>query len=311
MANKVTVLGGGAMGTACAILLSENPEQEVALWTRNPDHAAVMAQSRENERLLPGVKIPESVDITADVAAAIDDADILVVAVPTAFLREALTEWAPLLTADRPMVSVIKGIENETFLRPSEIISEILGHRGVVALGGPSHAEEISRRLPASVVAASGDLSLAKRVQTMFTTDRFRVYTNVDIIGVEMAAALKNIVAIAAGICDGLGFGDNAKAGLITRGLVEMTRFGTAMGAEASDLRRVGRIGGFGHDLCQPLRSKPRSRRTARKRRILGSDPGRHGIGRRRGLDHAQRVRIIRTTRSGNADRQRSLSSAV
>ncbi|QDU44194.1 Glycerol-3-phosphate dehydrogenase [NAD(P)+] [Symmachiella dynata] len=243
MGNKVTVLGGGAMGTACAILLSENPEQEVALWTRNPEHAAVMAQSRQNERLLPGVKIPASVAITADVEAAIDGADILVAAVPTAFLREALTDWAPLLTADRPMVSVIKGIENETFLRPSEIISEILGQRGVVALGGPSHAEEISRRLPASVVAASGDLSLAKRVQAMFTTDRFRVYTNVDIIGVEMAAALKNIVAIAAGICDGLGFGDNAKAGLITRGLVEMTRFGTAMGAEASTFSGLAGLG--------------------------------------------------------------------
>lgn len=233
MGNKVTVLGGGAMGTACAILLAEHPEQEVALWSRNPSHVTGLVESRRNERLLPGVTIPESIKITSDIAEAISDADMLVVAVPTAFLREALQEWAPHLTDDRPMVSVVKGIENETFLRPSEIIGEVLGNRAVVSLSGPSHAEEISRRLPASVVAASGDLSLAKRVQEMFSTDRFRVYTNLDIIGVELAAALKNVVAIAAGICDGLGFGDNAKAGLMTRGLVEMTRFGVEHGAEA------------------------------------------------------------------------------
>lgn len=233
MGNKVTVLGAGAMGTACAILLTEHSEQEVTLWSRNSAHAAALAQSRKNERLLPGVTIPESVKITADIAEAVTGADFLVVAVPTAFLREALTTWAPHMTDDRPMVSVIKGIENETFLRPSEIIGEVLGNRAVVSLSGPSHAEEISRRLPASVVAACGDLALAKQVQAMFSTDRFRVYTNVDIIGVELAAALKNVVAIAAGICDGLGFGDNAKAGLMTRGLVEMTRFGVTHGAEA------------------------------------------------------------------------------
>jgi len=243
MGNKVTVLGGGAMGTACAILLSENPEQEVTLWARNPQHAAAMAQSRQNARLLPDVPIPESVRITADTKVALTDAEIFVVSVPSAFLRDALTEWAPLLKDDRPMVSVVKGIENTTFLRPSEIINEVLGHRIVTSLSGPSHAEEIARRLPASVVAACGDLSMARRVQEMFNTDRFRVYTNVDIIGVELAAALKNVVAIAAGICDGLGFGDNAKASLLTRGLVEMTRFGTSMGAEATTFPGLAGLG--------------------------------------------------------------------
>jgi glycerol-3-phosphate dehydrogenase (NAD(P)+) len=147
------------------------------------------------------------------------------------------------LNQNRPMISVIKGLENETFMRPSEIIAEVLGNRAIVALSGPSHAEEISRRLPATVVAASGDLSLARQVQRMFNTERFRVYTNLDLIGVELAAALKNVIAIAAGISDGLGYGDNAKSALMTRGLVEMTRFGVRFGAEAATFSGLAGIG--------------------------------------------------------------------
>ena len=233
MATKITVLGSGAMATACSILLAEHVGQSVSLWVKNPQHARDMAKSRENRRLLPGVSIPDSIEITSAVDEAVRDAEILVAAIPSKYLRGWLEDIAPALVQDRPVVSVIKGLENETFLRPSEIITEILGHRSVVALSGPSHAEEISRRLPASVVAASGDVALAQQVQEMFNTDRFRVYTNPDIIGVELAAALKNVIAIAAGICDGLGYGDNAKSALMTRGLVEITRFGTALGAES------------------------------------------------------------------------------
>lgn len=232
MSTRITILGSGAMATACSILLSEHPDQTVSLWARNPAHAEEMDRDRENRRLLPGVTIPPAVEITSEIGRAVDEAEFLVVAIPTKFLREALSHVAGALTADRPVISVVKGLEPETFLRPSAIISEVLGHRAVVALSGPSHAEEISRRLPASVVAASGDLALAKQVQQMFNTDRFRVYTNLDIIGVELAGALKNIIAIAAGICDGLGYGDNAKSALMTRGLVEISRFGTALGAE-------------------------------------------------------------------------------
>lgn len=234
MAGKVTIIGSGAMATACSILLSEHAGQQVALWVRKPRQAEEIAETRENRRLLPGVKIPDAVQVTADVEEAVRDAAFLVVAIPTKFLREALGSLADRLTADRPVVSVVKGLEVDTFLRPSEIIGEVLGSRAVVALGGPSHAEEIARRLPASVVAASGDVALARDVQEMFNTDRFRVYTNQDMIGVELAGALKNIIAIAAGICDGLGYGDNAKSALMTRGIVEMTRFGVALGAERS-----------------------------------------------------------------------------
>lgn len=243
MAETITVLGSGAMATACSILLAEHSEQSVTLWARNPAHAEALDSQRENRRLLPGVRIPDSVTITADIAAAAEEAGLLVAAIPTKFLREALTGIAPHLSGNRPVVSVIKGLENETFLRPSEIIADVLGQRAVVALGGPSHAEEISRRLPASVVAASGDLKLAQRVQQTFSTDRFRIYTNPDIIGVELAGALKNVVAIAAGICDGLEYGDNAKSALMTRGLVEITRFGTALGAEAGTFTGLAGIG--------------------------------------------------------------------
>ncbi len=243
MTSRITVIGGGAMGTACAIVLAENPDQQVTLWARNPDHAAHMAATRENQRLLPGISITDSITITSDIDVAVSDSELLVMAVPTAFLRDCLNTIAPALNDDRPVVSVIKGIENETFRRPSEIIGEVLGSRAVVSLSGPSHAEEITRRLPATVVAASGDLALARRVQQTFATDRFRVYTNVDIIGVELAAALKNIIAIAAGICDGLGYGDNAKSALMTRGLVEMTRFGTSLGAEAQTFAGLAGMG--------------------------------------------------------------------
>lgn len=241
--TKVTILGSGAMATACSVLLADHAGQDVAMWARREDHAADMAAHRENRRLLPGVQIPESVVITADVAEAVDDADFLVVAIPTKFLREALLSIQDKLTGDRPVVSVVKGLEVDTFLRPSEIVAEVLGARAVVALGGPSHAEEIARRLPASVVAASGDVSLAKEVQTMFMTDRFRVYTNQDIVGVELAGALKNVIAIAAGICDGREYGDNAKSALLTRGIVEMTRFGVALGAESDTFSGLAGIG--------------------------------------------------------------------
>jgi glycerol-3-phosphate dehydrogenase (NAD(P)+) len=231
------------MGTACAILLAEHPGQAVSLWARDAEYAREMAATRENRKLLPGVQIPPAVEITGDIDRAVGGAEMLVVAIPTAFLRDALQTLSEHLTTAPPIVSIVKGLENETFLRPSEIIGEVLGTSAVVALGGPSHAEEISRRLPTSVVAASRDAGLAKQVQEMFSTDRFRVYTNLDIIGVELAGALKNVVAIAAGICDGLGFGDNAKAGLMTRGVVEMTRFGVTLGAEPVTFSGLAGIG--------------------------------------------------------------------
>jgi glycerol-3-phosphate dehydrogenase (NAD(P)+) len=248
MARKVTVLGGGAMGTGCSILLSdrsspERADSSVWLWLRNREHAAEIARSRENLRLLPGVRIPDSIEITADARAAAAGAQLVVAAIPTAYLRQGLASLAGVIPKGCPVVSVVKGIENQTFLRPSEIIRQVLGECDVVALCGPSHAEEFTRRLPASVVVAGHNAALLAEVQTLFTTDRFRVYTNRDIVGVELAAALKNVVAIAAGICDGLQYGDNAKAALLTRGIVEISRFGVGLGAEPETFAGLAGIG--------------------------------------------------------------------
>lgn len=243
MDTKVAILGGGGMATACATLLAESSNIGVSMWVRKPEVAEDLRKHRENKRLLPGVTLAETINVTSDIDEAVEAAEFLVVAIPTEFLRQALTSLAPHLKSGTPVISVIKGIEKETFYRPSEIIADVLGPRPVVAMGGPSHAEEIARRLPASVVAASGDVQLAKQTQKLFSTDRFRVYTNIDIVGVELAGALKNVIAIAAGICDGGKYGDNAKSAIMTRGLVEMNRFGSALGAEPATFSGLAGVG--------------------------------------------------------------------
>lgn len=243
MAGKTTILGGGAMATACAILLADHPDQKVTIWARNPQYAADMQAARENKRLLPGIRIPDIVEVTSNIEEAISGAELYVASIPSKHLRDSLNTIGSHLQPDIPVVSVIKGMEAETFLRPSELIADVIGKRPVVSLSGPSHAEEIAKRLPASVVAASEDADLAKKVQGMFTTDRFRVYTNTDLVGTELAGALKNIIGIAAGISDGLGYGDNAKSAMITRGIVEISRFGVALGADPNTFSGLAGIG--------------------------------------------------------------------
>ena len=236
------VLGSGGWGTAVACLLSQAPGHRVRLWGARPDNAARLHQSRENARLLPGVRFPDALEVTGDPAAAVGGADCWVSAIPTAHLRAALAPFAALRAADVPVVSLTKGLEIGTFRRPSEIIGAVLGTERVAVLSGPSHAEEVARGMPTSVVVAA-DGALASWVQGRFCSDRFRVYTNGDLVGVELAGALKNVIGIAAGVCDGLGFGDNAKAALLTRGLVEMTRFGVAHGAEPATFAGLAGIG--------------------------------------------------------------------
>ena len=243
MPEKVTILGGGAMATACAILLADHPGQQVSIWARNALYAEDMQRDRVNRRLLPGIPIPDGIEITSNIDQAVNGATYLVASIPSKHLRASLATLAPHLPEEMPMVSVVKGIEVKTFQRPSQIIQEVTGNRPVVSLSGPSHAEEIGKRLPASVVAAADDPELARQVQELFTTDRFRVYTNNDLIGTELAGALKNIIGIAAGICDGLGYGDNAKSAMITRGIVEITRFGESLGAQADTFAGLAGIG--------------------------------------------------------------------
>jgi glycerol-3-phosphate dehydrogenase (NAD(P)+) len=241
--TTIAVLGDGGWGTAVALLLARSPDHRVRLWSARPESAAGLRQNRENVRYLPGVPIPESVQLVTDPAAAVEGADLWVEAIPTVHLRNTLGRFRDLGGATVPVVSLTKGIELSTFRRPSEIIGDVLGTERVVALSGPSHAEEVARGMPTSVVVAGADPALTTWVQGLFVTDRFRVYTNPDLVGVELAGALKNVIGIAAGICDGLGFGDNAKSALLTRGLVEMTRFGMALGAEHDTFQGLAGVG--------------------------------------------------------------------
>ncbi len=232
---RFAVLGSGGWGTAMATHLAKLGHP-VRLWAARPEWAAELASTRENTRLLPGVRIPDSVEIEHEPARAVTDADLWAIAIPTAFLRVALAPFRAHCSESVRLLSLAKGIENGTFQRPTLILEELFGARITGVLSGPSHAEETARGLPTSVVSASRDPDFALEVQAAFGSDRFRVYVNRDVVGVELAGALKNVLGIAAGICDGLGFGDNAKAALLARGLVEMTRFGVAAGADAATL---------------------------------------------------------------------------
>jgi glycerol-3-phosphate dehydrogenase (NAD(P)+) len=242
MRTSFAILGDGAWGTAIALLLAQDTRHRVALWSARPENGRLLQERRENVRLLPGVRIPEVVELTNDVVRAAG-ADLWVAAIPTVYLRETLSRVADRLHPATPVLSLAKGLEVGTFRRPTEVITEVLGTRAVAVLSGPSHAEEVSRGLPTSVAVASTDPELARWVQQHFSTDRFRVYTNPDPVGVELGGALKNVIGIAAGIADGLGLGDNAKAALMTRGLVEMTRFGVALGAEPATFTGLAGLG--------------------------------------------------------------------
>jgi glycerol-3-phosphate dehydrogenase (NAD(P)+) len=240
--RRVAILGAGGMGTALALLFDKGAA-EVKLWSRDPEQAQQFALTRDNQRHLPGIGVPESVRITADAFEATHDADLIVAAIPTSFLRATLSALVPDLPAGVPVLSVVKGIEYGTFARPSQIIHEIMGPRSVAVLSGPSHAEELARGLPASVVVSGEDQALNARVRDLLSQESFRVYTSTDSLGVELAGALKNILGIAAGVCDGLGFGDNAKAALLTRGLVEIARLGVNLGARLSTFHGLAGVG--------------------------------------------------------------------
>jgi len=231
-AKNITLLGDGGWGTALACLLAENGRR-ATLWGHFPEITEEIRRLRENRKFLPGVRIPEAVRLTNDLSEAVLDADLIVFSTPVLYLRSVAEAVAPLLKkGPSPRVmTVAKGIERGTLLRGSEILQQVLGVAEVGLLLGPSHAEEVARRLPASVVAAAREEAFALEIQRAFMNDRFRVYTNGDTVGVEIGAAVKNVIAIAAGLCDGLGFGDNTKAALLTRGLAEITRLGMAMGA--------------------------------------------------------------------------------
>ncbi len=240
--RQVAILGAGGMGTALAVQFARSVP-EVWLWSRDSEHAREFARTRVNERHLPEITIPDSIRITSDGPEATGGAALLVAAIPTSFLRRTLGQLAAAIPPSIPVLSVVKGIEYGTFARPSQIIVEILGPRPVAVLSGPSHAEELARGLPASVVVSGTDGGLNDQIRDLLSHETFRVYTSTDALGVELAGALKNILGIAAGICDGLGFGDNAKAALLTRGLVEIARLGVDLGARLETFYGLAGVG--------------------------------------------------------------------
>jgi glycerol-3-phosphate dehydrogenase (NAD(P)+) len=220
----------------------------VTIWGAFEESIERLIQNRENARLLKGVKIPPQVRLTANDQDAMDGCSLVVSAIPTQYIRSVWTRMRAYVPADAAIVSVAKGIEIETLQRPTQVIADVIwpgvsGARKLAALSGPNIAGELARYLPATAVVASSDDALAKRVQELFTTQWFRVYTNPDVVGVELAGATKNVIAIAAGILDGLAAGNNAKAALVTRGLVEITRLGVAMGASEATFHGLAGLG--------------------------------------------------------------------
>ena len=235
---NITVIGTGGWGTALAVLLHDN-RHRVTLWGRLQEEVEPILIHRENKTFLPGVKISEAIEVTLDTKAALRAAEMVVLAVPSHGMRPICRQLREHLPAKATLVHVAKGIENETGARMSEVVAAELG-REVIVLSGPSHAEEVGRGVPTAVVVAGKDAAVA---QQAFMNERFRIYTHDDVAGVELGGALKNVIAIAAGCCDGIGFGDNTKAALCTRGLAEMSRLGVALGARAETFYGLSGVG--------------------------------------------------------------------
>ncbi|HOJ63785.1 MAG TPA: NAD(P)H-dependent glycerol-3-phosphate dehydrogenase [Spirochaetota bacterium] len=249
--EKIAVLGAGSWGNTLAVMLCQ--KFDVTMWEYNKDLAIQFQQDRENKIFLKGIRFPDNLKVTNDLKEAVENAKIVVFAVPSFALRNLCNNVKDFITEKQLLVTVIKGLEDGTFMRMSQIIDTVIPKkRGVVALSGPTHAEEVSRGIPTTIVAACPDLKLAEEVQKAFMTDFFRVYTNEDIIGVEIAAACKNVIAILAGISDGIGFGDNTKAALITRGLAEIIRLGKKIHAKERTFSGLAGIG----DLIVTCQSK-------------------------------------------------------
>lgn len=242
---KVAVIGAGSWGTALALVLQSN-KHDVKCWTIEQSTIDDVRNKGENTRFLPGIQIPKDILITDDLYESAHDAEVIVNSVPSQVTRSVVSKVCETLECkDQVWVTVSKGIENNTYLRISEVINQAanIPLDNIVAISGPSHAEEVGRKIPTAIVSSSTNLESARIVQDLFMTPYFRVYASPDIIGVELGGALKNIVALAAGICDGAGFGDNTKAALMTRGLVEMNRLGAEMGAQSDTFAGLSGMG--------------------------------------------------------------------
>jgi glycerol-3-phosphate dehydrogenase (NAD(P)+) len=239
---NITVIGDGGWGTAIGLLL-DSYGHAVTVWGPFPDYIDEIRARGENARFLPGIALPGTLRWTADPAQAVGGADAVVLASPSKFFADVCATFKGLIPPGALAVSLTKGLCEDTHCRMSEIAQSVLGLDAIAVLSGPSHAEEVARRIPTAVVAAAEDEAVARRVQRLFSGAFFRVYTSTDTLGVEIGGAVKNVIAIAVGASDGLGFGDNTRAALITRGLAEVTRFGVALGARPETFSGLSGIG--------------------------------------------------------------------
>lgn len=239
--GKITVIGSGSWGTALAVLLYNNGHN-VNMWTSRKEKAEAINLAGENKEFLPQIAIPQQINVTSE-ESVVENSDIIVFAKSSKFIRVTAEKFAPYLNKNQIIVNVAKGLEDDTLYTMSEIIQTVIPQCKVCVLSGPSHAEEVAREIPTTCVVASKDKQVYEHIQDIFMNSIFRVYTNSDIIGVEIGGSLKNVIALAAGISDGLGFGDNTKAALMTRGIVEIARLGVAMGAEAMTFAGLSGIG--------------------------------------------------------------------
>ncbi len=241
---KIGVIGAGSFGTALSLVLLENGH-DVTLWVRREEQRLAILKDQENKTYLPGIKIPTSLHLTGDLKEAVQDAELLLTVVPSQTLRENLTKIKPHLSDKTLVVNASKGIEEGTKKLMNEVIEEVLEIHGdrIAVLSGPSHAEELAQKMPTTCVVASTSIETAKKVQDGFMSPYFRIYTNPDVVGVEIGGALKNVIALGAGICEGLGLGDNARAALMTRGIIEIMGLGLKMGAKGETFLGLAGVG--------------------------------------------------------------------
>lgn len=256
--KKIGIIGAGSWGTALAVNLARN-KHEVTIWSIMEDEIKMLTEHREHLDKLPGVKLADSMQFTTDLEATIKGMDMLVLAVPSIFTRSTSKAMAPFVEEGQIVVCVAKGIEDDTFMTITDIVEEEIPQADVCVLCGPSHAEEVGIGLPTTVVAGAKTRKSAEEIQDAFMNETFRVYTSPDMLGMELGGSLKNVIALAAGMCDGLGYGDNTKAALIVRGISEVTRLAFAMGAKTETINGLTGIG----DLIVTCQSKHSRNRKA------------------------------------------------
>ncbi len=243
--KKIGILGAGGWGTALSIVLNDN-QHDVTLWEFDKEIAENFKKTGENEKFLPGIKVPSEINITSDLEEAVSENEIILFVVPSHVLREVAEKIRKFDLKSKILISAVKGIENKSLYRMSEVLNEILpdiSYDKIAVISGPSHAEEVSRKIPTAITIASKNSKLAIYLQKIFMNPNFRIYASDDLIGVELGGSLKNVIAIAAGICDGARLGDNTKAALLTRGIAEITRLGVTMGAQPKTFSGLAGIG--------------------------------------------------------------------